>query len=137
MLPRPRELRAYQRELLEHTRREHVVAALPTGAGKTLVAFALAAELLRTQRDEFKAVFLAPTVPLVVQQQRVFATEAEREGLVMRTAPFFGMPDPTDRRLLLAGLQSGKLPLYLFRVVREISELIGSGRCAFDLMRSC
>eukprot|EP00743_Colponemidia_sp_Colp-15_P003985 GILK01004297.1.p1 GENE.GILK01004297.1~~GILK01004297.1.p1 ORF type:complete len:319 (+),score=50.73 GILK01004297.1:64-1020(+) len=68
-----RVLRGYQSRLLEAAKRENTIAVLPTGAGKTLLASALAVEANRRFPTRL-VVFLVPTIPLVKQQQR-FLTE--------------------------------------------------------------
>eukprot|EP00742_Colponemidia_sp_Colp-10_P004254 GILJ01004539.1.p1 GENE.GILJ01004539.1~~GILJ01004539.1.p1 ORF type:complete len:615 (+),score=61.82 GILJ01004539.1:97-1941(+) len=68
-----RVLRGYQSRLLETAKRENTIAVLPTGAGKTLLASALAVEATRRYPTRL-VVFLVPTIPLVKQQQR-FLTE--------------------------------------------------------------
>lgn len=70
--------RRYQRELLEHALRRNVIACLPTGAGKTLIAILLIEELARRRAvsptsSRLLVFFLANTVPLAVQQARAIA----------------------------------------------------------------
>ncbi|MEM2478922.1 MAG: helicase-related protein [Candidatus Pacearchaeota archaeon] len=65
------ELRAYQKAILETAKQKNTLVILPTGLGKTLIAFELINYRLKyfagSEGKAGKALFLAPTKPLVDQ----------------------------------------------------------------------
>jgi Fanconi anemia group M protein len=65
------ELREYQKNILESCLRENTLVILPTGTGKTIIAFFLIIERLKLFPDK-KIYFLAPTKPLVTQHYNNF-----------------------------------------------------------------
>jgi len=65
------ELREYQKNILESCLRENTLVILPTGTGKTIIAFFLIIERLKLFPDK-KIYFLAPTKPLVNQHYNNF-----------------------------------------------------------------
>lgn len=65
------ELRAYQKAILETSKKANTLVVLPTGIGKTLIAVALAEQRLSAYRPS-KALILAPTRPLVEQHLKTF-----------------------------------------------------------------
>lgn len=66
--------RAYQTEIFERAKQENVIAFLPTGSGKTLVAILLMQHHLEQHKLQAKIFFLVPTVPLVEQQANAIQT---------------------------------------------------------------
>jgi len=69
-----KKLRQYQQEVLDASRERNSLVCLPTGAGKSAVAFTRMIEIAE-QREYWprKIAFLTPTVPLMFQQSRAFA----------------------------------------------------------------
>lgn len=65
------ELREYQKNILKSCLEKNTLVILPTGTGKTIIAFFLIIERLRQYPDQ-KAFFLAPTRPLVNQHYENF-----------------------------------------------------------------
>jgi len=65
------ELREYQKNILKSCLRENTLVILPTGTGKTIIAFFLIIERLKLFPDK-KIYFLAPTKPLVTQHYNNF-----------------------------------------------------------------
>jgi len=65
------ELREYQKNILESCLKENTLVILPTGTGKTIIAFFLIIERLKLFPDK-KIYFLAPTKPLVTQHYNNF-----------------------------------------------------------------
>ncbi|MEM2933018.1 MAG: helicase-related protein [Candidatus Pacearchaeota archaeon] len=59
------ELREYQNNIINTAKEKNTLVILPTGLGKTLIAFELIKYMLEKRRG--KAIFLAPTKPLVDQ----------------------------------------------------------------------
>ena len=67
--------RLYQKDILEHCEKENRIVVLPTGAGKTLIAVRLLQNKIKHEKsrrlergDRKIALFLAPKIPLVLQQ---------------------------------------------------------------------
>eukprot|EP00956_Cyclotella_meneghiniana_P000038 scaffold83_cov57-Cyclotella_meneghiniana.AAC.4 len=58
----PKELRGYQKRIVETAISDNVIVLLPTGSGKTLIA----AEAI--SRLGHRSIFFVPTIPLVAQQ---------------------------------------------------------------------
>ncbi|EOD42778.1 ERCC4-like helicase [Candidatus Nanobsidianus stetteri] len=81
------ELREYQKNILESCLRENTLVILPTGTGKTIIAFFLIIERLKLFPDK-KIYFLAPTKPLVTQHYNNFIK-------------FF--PDLKDKSIVITG----------------------------------
>jgi len=89
--------RDYQRNLAEACVRSSTLLVLPTGLGKTVVALRVAAEVLESKGG--KALFLAPTKPLVVQLASYL-----REHLAGRTVDLVtGENPPRDRVAIWQG----------------------------------
>jgi len=65
------EARDYQKSILETAKNSNTLVVLPTGTGKTLIAFLLTKHYLETQPKK-KVLFLAPTRPLVEQHYDFF-----------------------------------------------------------------
>ncbi|KAI5069811.1 hypothetical protein GOP47_0016112 [Adiantum capillus-veneris] len=66
--------RSYQMKILAKALQENTIAYLETGCGKTLIAILLIKEMassMREKNQKFRAVFMAPTVCLVLQQTSV------------------------------------------------------------------
>ena len=75
-MPRPFQLRDYQRDCIEEIERRNVIVVLPTNSGKTVIA----AEAIRLtlQREEVrKVVFLAPYAALARQQAALLLRHIE------------------------------------------------------------
>ena len=79
MLPPGVQLISYQRTIALAAVRQNTFAILPTGLGKSLIAFAVMANYARWYPDG-KTVFLAPTRPLVTQQFRAYARMMQATG---------------------------------------------------------
>jgi ERCC4-related helicase len=73
-------LRKYQENILEVAKEKNTLVVLPTGLGKTLIAFELIDYRLKYGKPNAKALFLAPTKPLVDQHftnfKRAYGWEA-------------------------------------------------------------
>ncbi|MDD5111182.1 MAG: DEAD/DEAH box helicase [Candidatus Altiarchaeota archaeon] len=69
--PETVKLRRYQETIMAAAIEKNTLVVLPTGLGKTLIAIVVIAHRLLTYPDS-KALFLAPTKPLVVQHKRTF-----------------------------------------------------------------
>ncbi len=65
------EPRDYQKAIFETVKNHNTLVVLPTGTGKTLIAFLLAKEYLQNYPQK-KILFLAPTRPLVEQHHDYF-----------------------------------------------------------------
>ncbi|BBL45381.1 DEAD/DEAH box helicase [Nanobdella aerobiophila] len=65
------ELREYQKNILDTCLKDNTLVILPTGTGKTIIAFFLIIERLKLYPDK-KVYFLAPTKPLVSQHYQNF-----------------------------------------------------------------
>jgi ERCC4-related helicase len=63
--------RLYQETILATTTRKNTLVVLPTGLGKTALAFMLAAQRLK-QYPQSKIMMLAPTRPLAEQHMKTF-----------------------------------------------------------------
>ncbi len=88
------EEREYQSALAKIASKESTLIVLPTGMGKTIIALRVIAEVLSKKGG--KALFLAPTKPLVEQHARFL-----REHLVdKRVAVMTGEVTPEERELL-------------------------------------
>lgn len=86
--------RLYQETILSTATQKNTLVVLPTGTGKTGIAFMLAAHRLK-QHPQSKIVFLAPTKPLVEQHLHTF-----KEHLQLpeeRFAAFTGELPPKKR----------------------------------------
>ncbi len=99
------ERRAYQDELVETAGKGHTLVCLPTGLGKTTVSLRITAERLTDQTE--KALFLAPTKPLVEQHAAFYrdALTLPDEEVVVFTGEV--SPDQrasqwTDARIVIA-----------------------------------
>ncbi|MFQ5871908.1 MAG: ERCC4 domain-containing protein [Candidatus Geothermarchaeales archaeon] len=114
--------RDYQREIAERALRENLLVVLPTGAGKTVIALRVIAEILERNPDG-RALVMAPTRPLVKQhmdymkrsltvpkQTFVWLTgevpPPERASLWREKQIFFATP-----QVVLNDLLSGRLSL--------------------------
>ena len=88
--------REYQRKIADSALEANTLVVLPTGLGKTLVAFLVAVERL-SRFPEGKVLMLAPTRPLVLQHGRFF-----KDHLVepVATAVLTGEVQPETRRAL-------------------------------------
>ena len=66
------QLREYQKDVLEFAKNHNTICVLPTGVGKTLVAFELAAYVKKCDAADGKPLrmsfFLSPTCNLTAQQ---------------------------------------------------------------------
>ncbi|MDD5418049.1 MAG: DEAD/DEAH box helicase family protein [Candidatus Nanoarchaeia archaeon] len=62
-------LREYQKEIFERGRTDNTLVVIPTGLGKTFIAFALIDYFLNKNKGA-KALFLAPTKPLAHQHMK-------------------------------------------------------------------
>jgi len=67
----PIQLREYQRNILQTCLQKNTLVILPTGMGKTIIAFFLIINQLKKFPDQ-KIFFLAPTKPLVNQHYQNF-----------------------------------------------------------------
>ncbi|MEM4959277.1 MAG: DEAD/DEAH box helicase family protein, partial [Nanopusillaceae archaeon] len=65
------ELREYQKNILKSCLSDNTLIILPTGTGKTIIAFFVIVERLKQFPDK-KIFFLAPTKPLVNQHYNNF-----------------------------------------------------------------
>lgn len=90
------ERRLYQIQLAGRAKSAHTLVCLPTGLGKTTVSLLVTAE--RLNEIGGKALFLAPTKPLVEQHAEFYreALEIEEEKIVV----FTGEVRPDDRAAL-------------------------------------
>ena len=72
----PKTLRKYQKSLVEKCMNENCIILLPTGTGKTLIAFQVIENLSGSLAGDYPAaqrsIFLAPTKVLVEQQEKQF-----------------------------------------------------------------
>ena len=88
------EKRTYQEEIIGKAAGDNLLVVLPTGLGKTPIALLACAERMLRHPGK-KALFLAPTKPLVEQHKRYFErTLKETEGLVALT----GKTPPEQRK---------------------------------------
>lgn len=60
-------LREYQQKILDRAKTEHLLVVIPTGLGKTLIGAKLMEFMIETTHRQQKAIFLAPTRPLIDQ----------------------------------------------------------------------
>ncbi|OGS42909.1 MAG: hypothetical protein A3K67_06410 [Euryarchaeota archaeon RBG_16_62_10] len=86
------EQREYQTNIASAASKESTLVVLPTGLGKTIIALIVIADALRDRKG--KALFMAPTKPLV-QQHSKFLSE---HLLGHHPAMFTGEVPPTQRR---------------------------------------
>jgi len=93
------ELREYQKNILESCLRENTLVILPTGTGKTIIAFFLIIERLKLFPDK-RIYFLAPTKPLVTQHYNNFIK-------------FF--PDLKDKSIVITGDIQQERRNYLYK----------------------
>ena len=87
------ELWGYQEEMLQACQKENTLVVLPTGAGKTAVAFSMMLDALVNRRSETwywgkKVAFLTKTVPLMFQQARAFQRYAHGKLPLEATGKF-------------------------------------------------
>ncbi|XP_042895189.1 endoribonuclease Dicer isoform X2 [Parasteatoda tepidariorum] len=83
--------REYQVELLDSARKKNTIICLGTGTGKTFIAVMLIKEFSHLVRDSLsnggkRTIFLAPTVPLVIQQAKFV-----RDCTDLRVGQYFGL----------------------------------------------
>ncbi len=89
-------VREYQRKIADSALEANTLVVLPTGLGKTLVAFLVSMERLRNL-PEGKVLVLAPTRPLVLQHARYFDEHLARPFV---TAVLTGEVQPKTRQAL-------------------------------------
>ncbi|KAJ8608680.1 hypothetical protein CTAYLR_009409 [Chrysophaeum taylorii] len=69
----PIKLRNYQQEMIDASRNQNSLVCMPTGAGKSAVAFQLMREAADAKQNwALKVAFITPTIPLLFQQARAF-----------------------------------------------------------------
>lgn len=88
------EERTYQTAIVETSLEDSTLIVLPTGLGKTVIALRVIAEVLRRE-PKCKALFLAPTKPLVEQHTGFLAARLALPPPAM----FTGERDAEDREL--------------------------------------
>ena len=91
------EPREYQKTILETAKENNTLIVLPTGMGKTLIAFLLTKHYLENY-PKGKVLILAPTRPLVEQHFKYF--EANLPELYAEMQMFTGKVESEDRKKL-------------------------------------
>ncbi|UZE93761.1 MAG: DEAD/DEAH box helicase family protein [Candidatus Pacearchaeota archaeon] len=86
--------RAYQEAIFKTAKKHNTLVVLPTGLGKTLIAFLLASHRLEKFPDS-KILFLAPTRPLVEQHYNYFKKNMQKK---YESHIFTGKINPSIRK---------------------------------------
>jgi ERCC4-related helicase len=73
-------LRSYQQEMLQESLKRNIIVAMDTGSGKTAIAVARAQLSLESSPPHKFVWFLAPTVPLCLQQHAEFTRRLPAYG---------------------------------------------------------
>ncbi len=114
--------RWYQQRIYEVAKHANTLVVLPTGAGKTFIAFLLARDYLARG----KVVMLAPTKPLCLQHQKFFAKNGlkgvvitgevprERRKELWRNELCFATPQTLERDILAGLITPKEFSLIIF-----------------------
>lgn len=73
------DLRPYQSELLQHALERNTIVSLPTGTGKSLIAFRLMEQMMKQDHLERPTLFLTQNVALMFQQARACEEQTDLE----------------------------------------------------------
>ncbi|TFH29546.1 MAG: DEAD/DEAH box helicase [Promethearchaeota archaeon] len=122
-------MREYQQKIVDRAQMEHILVVIPTGVGKTLIGAKLMQYCMEVTALKQKAIFLAPTRPLI--GQHVHSLQSYFNSDVVEIHDITGKVSPDKRTKIL----TSETPALIVMTPQTLNNDIAKGR--YDLKNVC